>query len=139
MDQNSIFTIDTSALLAILFNESDAERFELALEADPIRLLSTTSLLETAIVVEARLGEAGGRELDLLLDKAQISIVAFTAEHAKIARQAYRTYGKGRHLAGLNYGDCFAYALAKTTGEPLLFKGNDFSQTDITTCVFPQQ
>jgi len=139
LDQNSIFTIDTSALLAILFNESDAERFELALEADPIRLLSTTSLLETAIVVEARLGEAGGRELDLLLDKAQISIVAFTAEHAKIARQAYRTYGKGRHLAGLNYGDCFAYALAKTTGEPLLFKGNDFSQTDITTCVFPQQ
>lgn len=131
--------IDTSALLAILFNEPDAEHFELALEADPIRLLSTASLLETAIVVEARLGEAGGQELDLLLDKAQITFVPFTAEHTKIARLAYRTYGKGRHPASLNYGYCFAYALAKTTGEPLLFKGNDFSQTDITSWMFPQQ
>ena len=131
--------IDTSALLAILFNEPDAEHFELALEADPVRLISTASLLETAIVVEARLGEAGGQELDLLLDRAQITIIPFTAEHAKIARHAYRTYGKGRHPASLNYGDCFAYALAKTTGELLLFKGNDFSQTDIIPWVFPQQ
>jgi len=130
--------IDTSALLAILFNEPDAEHFELALEADPIRLMSAASLLETAIVVEARLGEAGGQELDLLLDNAQVTIVPFTAEHAKIARQAFRTYGKGRHPAGLNYGDCFSYALAKVSGELLLFKGDDFSQTDITPWTFPQ-
>jgi ribonuclease VapC len=125
--------IDTSAILAILFNEPEAEHFEIALEADPSRLISAATLLETAIVVEARLGEAGGQELDLLLEKAQVVIIPFTAEHAKIARYAYRTYGKGQHPAGLNYGDCFAYALAKTTGEPLLFKGNDFSRTDVTS------
>jgi ribonuclease VapC len=124
--------IDTSALLAILFNESDAEYFESALDVDTTRLISAASLLETAIVVDVRLGEAGGRELDLLCYEAQITIVPFTAEQAEIARYAYRTYGKGRHPAGLNYGDCFAYALAKTSGEPLLFKGNDFLQTDIT-------
>ena len=131
--------IDTSALLAILFNEPEAEHFEAALDADPTRLMSAASLLETAIVVEARLGEAGGRELDLLLHQAQIVIVPFTAEQAETARTAYRTYGKGRHPAGLNYGDCFAYALAKTSSEPLLFKGSDFPQTDITLWKFPQQ
>lgn len=131
--------IDTSALLAILFNEPDAEYFESTFDTDPTRLMSAASLLETAIVVEVRLGEAGGQELDLFLYKAQITIVPFTAEQAEVARHAYRTYGKGRHPAGLNYGDCFAYALAKTSGEPLLFKGNDFSQTDITPCKFPQQ
>ncbi len=131
--------IDTSALLAILFNESDAEYFESALDADTTRLISAASLLETAIVVDVRLGEAGGRELDLLRYEAQITIVPFTAEQAEIARYAYRTYGKGRHPAGLNYGDCFAYALAKTSGEPLLFKGNDFLQTDITLWKSSQQ
>jgi len=131
--------IDTSAVLAILFNEPDAEHFESALEADPTRLMSAASLLETAIVVEARLGEPGSRELDLLLYKAQITIVPFTAEQAEVARAAYRTYGKGRHPAGLNYGDCFAYALAKTSGEPLLFKGNDFPQTDVSPWQSPQQ
>lgn len=90
-------------------------------------------------MVDVRLGEAGGRELDLLCYKAQITIVPFTAEQAEIARYAYRTYGKGRHPAELNYGDCFAYALAKTSGEPLLFKGNDFLQTDITLWKSPQQ
>ena len=130
--------IDTSALLAILFNESDAEYFERALEADLTRLMSAASVLETAIVVEARLGEAGGREFDLLLYKAQITIVPFTADQGEVARQAWRTYGKGRHPAGLNYGDCFAYALAKTSGEALLCKGNDFAQTDITLWTFAQ-
>lgn len=125
--------IDTSAILAILSNEPEAEHCEIALESDPTRLISAATLLETAIVIEARLGEAGGQELDLLVEKAQITILPFTAEHVKIARHAYRTYGKGRHPANLNYRDCFAYALAKTTGESLLFKGNDFSQTDVAS------
>jgi ribonuclease VapC len=123
--------IDTSVLVALLFDESDAEQFELAIEADPRRLMSAASILETSIVVESRFGEAGGREFDLLLYKAQIEIVAVTPEQVDIARHAYRTYGKGRHPAGLNFGDCFAYALCKMSGEPLLFKGNDFSQTDV--------
>jgi len=132
--------IDTSALLAILFNEPDAEHFELALATDPVRLMSAASVLEAAIVVETRLGEAGGRALDELLSTAQVTIMPVTTEHAAIARQAYRTYGKGRHPAGLNYGDCFSYALAKTSGEALLFKGDDFSQTDITPWgVSPQE
>ena len=123
--------IDTSALVSMLFDESDAEQFELAIEADPRRLISAASILETSIVVESRFGEAGGREFDLLLYKAQIEIVAVTPEQTDIARHAYRTYGKGRHPAGLNFGDCFVYALSKMSGEPLLFKGNDFSQTDV--------
>ncbi len=130
--------IDTSALLAILFDEPEAEYFEGALEVDPTRLMSAASVLETAIVVEARLGDAGGRELDLLLYKAQIKIVAFTPEQLEVARQAFRTYGKGRHPAGLNYGDCFAYALSRTSVEALLFRGNDFTQTDATQWTFPQ-
>jgi ribonuclease VapC len=131
--------IDTSAIVAILFNEPDAEYFESALVSDPTRLMSAASVLETAIVVEARLGEAGSQEFDQLLQTAQITIVPVTAQQVEIGRQAYHTYGKGRHPAGLNYGDCFAYALAKTTSEPLLFKGNDFSQTDISSWTFPQQ
>ena len=123
--------IDTCALVAILFDEPDAEHFEIAIESDPTRLMSTASVLEASIVVEARLGEAGGRELDLLVHKARIEVVAVTVEQLEVARHAFRTYGKGRHPAGLNYGDCFAYALSKTSGEPLLFKGDDFNQTDV--------
>ena len=123
--------LDTSALLAILLNESDASVFRLALDADPIRLLSAANLVEAAIVIEARVGEAGGRELDLLLHKASIEVVGVDAGQADLARHAYRQFGKGRHLAGLNYGDCFAYALSQSAGEPLLFKGDDFSNTDV--------
>jgi ribonuclease VapC len=83
------------------------------------------------MVIEARFGEAGGAELDLWLHKADVEIVAVTADHADQARRAWRRYGKGRHLAGLNFGDCFSYALAALTQEPLLFKGEDFSKTDI--------
>lgn len=129
--------VDTSAVLAILLNKPDAERFELALETDPVRLMSAASVLEAAIVMEARFGEAGGQELDSLLSTAQISIIPVTTEQVAAARQAFRSYGKGRHPAGLNFGDCFSDALAKTTGEALLFKGNDFGQTDITPWVFP--
>jgi ribonuclease VapC len=123
--------IDTSALLALLFNEPDADPIEVALDADPVRLMSVASCLETAIVVEARLGPAGGRELDLLLHKLAVEFVAVTNEQVDVARGAWRRFGKGRHGAGLNFGDCFAYALATTSGEPLLFKGDDFSKTDV--------
>ena len=93
--------------------------------------MSAASYLETAIVVEARLGAAGGRELDLLVHKAAIEVAAVTAEQVEIGRDAWRRFGKGRHQAGLNSGDCFAYALAATSGEPLLAKGDDFAKTDI--------
>lgn len=123
--------IDTSALVAMLGDEPEAEAFEAAVEADPMRLMSTASFLETAIVIETRRGEPGGRELDLWLHRAEVELVAVDAEQAELARTAYRRYGKGRHAAGLNFGDCFAYALAAVSGEPLLFKGDDFPLTDV--------
>ena len=123
--------IDTSALIAILFGEPEAESFSQALANDPRRLISAFNALETGIVVEARKGEAGGRELDLLMHRAQIEIVAMNLDQTELARSAWRNYGKGNHPAGLNIGDCCAYALAKYSDEPLLFKGNDFKQTDI--------
>jgi ribonuclease VapC len=127
--------LDTSALLAVLLNESDAPLLRAAIEADPVRLLSAANLVEASIVIESRVGDAGGRELDLVLRKASIEVVAVTAEHADIARDAYRRFGKGRHTAGLNYGDVFAYALAVASGEPLLFAGDDFRKTDVTPAV----
>lgn len=127
--------IDTSAVLALLFNEPEADDIEVAIDADPVRLMSAASYLETAIVVESRLGDAGGRELDLLLHKAAVEIVATTGEQAEAGRDAWRRFGEGRHEAALNLGDCFAYALASTSGEPLLFKGADFSKTDVARVV----
>lgn len=124
--------IDTSAILAILLDESEAETFAEVISKDPKRLLSAGTALELMIVIEARKGEAGGRELDLLLHRAKIDVVPFDNEQAEIARQAWRQFGKSNHPAGLNFGDCFAYALAKISGEPLLYKGNDFSQTDVS-------
>ena len=123
--------LDTSALLAILMAEPEAEGFAVAIEHDPIRLVSAGSMLETAIVAESRWGDAGGRELDLLLFKTGISVTPVDAEQVEIARQAFRLFGKGRHPAGLNFGDCFAYALSRVSGQPLLFKGDDFAQTDV--------
>jgi ribonuclease VapC len=123
--------LDTSALLALLLDEPEAESFRIALEGDDSRLVAAVTLLETAIVIEARKGEAGGRELDLLIHKADMTIVPVDAELVAEARRAYRRYGRGRHAAGLNFGDVFAYALARATGEPLLFKGDDFARTDI--------
>jgi ribonuclease VapC len=87
-------------------------------------------------VIEARYGAEGGRDLDLLVTKAGITIEPLTAEHAEVARAAWRRYGRGRHPASLNLGDCFSYALAKTSGEPLLFKGEDFRQTDIIAVTY---
>ena len=124
--------IDTSALVSLLCAEAEAGAFAAALEADPVRLISAATVLESALVLEARFGAEGGRELDLLISTAGLSVEPITADHVSLAREAWRRFGKGRHPAGLNFGDCFSYALAKATGEPLLFKGADFAQTDIT-------
>lgn len=123
--------IDTSAIVAIALNEPEAPSFEQRIADDPVRLISAATVLEAAMVLETRLGEAGGSELDLWLSKAGVEIIAVEAEHADQARRAWRRFGKGRHPAGLNFGDCFSYAVAALTGEPLLFKGDDFVRTDI--------
>ena len=123
--------IDTSALVAILCQEPGARDLALAIEGDAVRLVSSATFLETAIVIGRRYGEAGGRELDLLLARAQVRTEPVTAEQAELARRCYFRYGKGLHPAGLNFGDCFAYALSRASGEPLLFKGEDFSKTDV--------
>ena len=123
--------LDTSALIALLLDEPEAEDFRVALEDDETRLVSAGTLLEAALVIEARKGEAGGRELDLLVQKAAITIVPVDEEQVAQARRAWRRYGRGRHDAGLNFGDLFAYALTRTSGEALLFKGNDFIRTDV--------
>jgi ribonuclease VapC len=123
--------IDTSALLAVLLQEADAGRVAAAIEAASPRLLSAASLLEASIVIESRKGDAGGRELDLLIYRAAIEIMAVDAGQAELARAAWRRFGKGRHPAGLNYGDCFAYALAKGRDLSLLYVGNDFALTDV--------
>ena len=123
--------LDTSALLAILLGEPEAAPCAQAISAAPRCLLSAVSALETSLVIEARKGEAGGRELDLLLHRARIDIVPFTPDHYELARTAWRRFGKGRHPAGLNLGDCCTYALARHAGEPLLCKGDDFARTDL--------
>jgi len=123
--------LDSSAILAILFDEPEAREFEQRIAADPVRLISAATVLETGIGIESKLGDGGGAELDLWLHKVGVEIVPVSAGHADQARRAWRRYGKGRHPAGLNFGDCFSYAVAALTGEPLLFTGNDFIQTDI--------
>lgn len=128
--------IDTSALIALLGMEAEAPRLAAAIEADATRLISAASVVEAALVIESRHGPDGGRELDLLIAKAGLSVEPVTAQQAEIAREAWRRFGKGRHAAGLNFGDCFSYALAKATGEPLLFKGTDFTQTDLAVVAY---
>lgn len=97
--------------------------------------MSTVPYVELAIVAATRLGEGGSQQIDTLLRSASISLQPVTPHQAILARQAFFEYGKGRHPAALNFGDCFAYALAKSTGEPLLFRGNDFSQTDLSAAL----
>jgi ribonuclease VapC len=123
--------VDTSALLAIFLAEPERGEFlELITQAET-RCISAANALETGIVLEARRGEAAGREFDLFLHHAKFDVVSVDSEQMEIARLAWRKYGKGRHPAGLNFGDCFAYALAKTMGQPILFKGDDFKRTDL--------
>ena len=123
--------VDTSALLAIFLAEPERQPFLDSILQAETRMISAANVLETGIVLEARRGESAGREFDLFLVRASLQIVAVDSEQAEIARSAWRKYGKGRHPAALNFGDCFAYALAQFSGEPLLAKGRDFSLTDI--------
>jgi ribonuclease VapC len=123
--------IDTSAVIAILLEEAESDQFIEAISSDPIRLMSAVNALETAIVIEARKGPSGGREFDLLVHKAQIAIVPLLPDHVEEARSGWRNFGKGNHPAGLNFCDCCAYALSRISGEPLLFKGSDFAQTNV--------
>ena len=126
--------LDTSAILAIFLGEPERQAFLELLSQTDTRLLSAGNALETAIVLEARRGAPVIRELDLFIYRTRVDIVSVDAEQVEIARVAWRMYGKGHHPAGLNFGDCFAYALARTSGEPLLAKGTDFSRTDILMC-----
>jgi ribonuclease VapC len=123
--------IDTSAIVAILRNESEAMRLERALVADRVRLVPATCLLEARMVLISRYGEHVLAEIDLWLQKIEASIIAVDADLVDMATQAWLAYGKGRHPAALNFADCLSYALSKRADEPLLFIGNDFSKTDI--------
>jgi ribonuclease VapC len=123
--------IDTSALLAILQDEPERRRFNEALESADARLLSVATLVEISIIIESRYGAEGLRDLDQFLERADIELVPVDLEQARAARAAFSRFGKGRHAAALNFGDCFSYALARVLGEPLLYKGDDFSQTDL--------
>ncbi len=123
--------IDSSAILAVLFNEPDAALYASAIANASSCRISAANYVETAVVVESQSLASGGRQFDTFMRRAGIAIESVTEEQALIARQAYADYGKGRHPAGLNFGDCFSYALAKAYREPLLFKGNDFSRTDV--------
>jgi ribonuclease VapC len=123
--------IDTSALVAVLFGEPERDRFiELLADAEDL-LISAATLVETSIVMLAKTGPEGISDLDELLAAAAVRCVAVDAAQAHLAREAFARFGKGRARAGLNYGDCFAYALARSTAQPLLFKGNDFIHTDL--------
>ena len=124
--------IDTSALLAILFLEPEAERFARAIAGAARRLISAGTLLETGIVLQARHGDEGARDLDLLVLKLGVEVAPVTERRVRLAQRAYRQYGKGQHhTAGLNFGDCVAYALARDASKPLLFKGEDFALTAV--------
>jgi ribonuclease VapC len=124
--------IDSSALIAILYSEPEGRDFQNKVAQASQPMMSTASFLESAIVADRAQDKGYGQVLDLLVDALGIEMMPVTMEQARVAREAFRTYGKGAHPAALNFGDCFAYALAKTQGERLLFKGNDFSRTDIS-------
>jgi ribonuclease VapC len=130
--------VDTSAIVAVLRGEPDAERYANALAAAPASRMSAATYVEAVAVVDVNHDPVLSGRFDDLLDAARITVEPFTDEHAKLARAAYRNFGKGSgHAAGLNLGDCFAYALARATGEPLLFKGDDFAQTDVAPVLGP--
>jgi ribonuclease VapC len=126
--------LDSSAVVAILRREPEAVAFAHLVASANLPIMSAASVLETATLLEGRYGESAGRELDLFLVEANIRVVSVDREQVEAARRGWRKYGKGRHPAALNFGDCFSYALAKISGEPLLAKGKDFAQTDIPMC-----
>ena len=123
--------IDTSAFLAILQDEPDRRSFTAAIAAAVVRRTSAATFLEASMVLQSRYGAEGTQRLDMLLESARVEVMAVDPAQARIARRAFVDFGKGRHPAGLNFGDCFSYALAKVRGERLLFKGDDFAKTDI--------
>ena len=123
--------IDASAVIAVLLREPDAEHYETTITDAPVARMSVANFLEAAIVLEGRGGTPRAADLDRLIERAGIELHPVTEDHARRAREAWRRFGKGNHPAGLNFGDCFAYALAEAMREPLLFKGDDFSRTDI--------
>ncbi len=127
--------IDTSAIIAILFNELESGIFNEKIAADPVRLMSAASYLEAGIIIDSRLGYEGERDFKLFIAEAEIEVVPVTLEQAQVARESYRKFGRRYHPAGLNFGDALSYALAKLSEQPLLFKGNDFRKTDIIAVV----
>ena len=127
--------IETSAVVAVLTGEEGYAAVEAALDQAPVRAIAVASVFEASIVLESRFGEAGSHELDLMLSRLAIKVVPMDLDQLEWARYAYRSYGKGRHQAGLNFGDCFAYALAKSRSEPLLYLGRDFPETDIVGAI----
>jgi ribonuclease VapC len=129
-----LMVIDTSALAAIFFREPERDIFRAAILEANSRLISSATVLEAGMVIESRRGGGAGREFDLFAVRANFQVIAVDAEQAELARSGWRRYGKGRHPAALNFGDCFVYALAKTTGEPILAKGTDFARTDADVC-----
>jgi len=129
--------VDTSALLAVLQDEPERRSFNEAIEAADSAALSVASFVEASIVIEARHGADGLRALDRFIERAGIVVAAVDIEQGKLARDAFSRFGKGRHAAALNFGDCFSYALATVLGEPLLFKGEDFARTDVARVEMP--
>lgn len=127
--------LDSSAIISLLLDEPDADSFRLAIADSATRLMSAATLVEVSLVIENRNGEAGGRELELLISRLGIVVVPVDAEQAGEARRGWRRFGRGRHPAGLNFGDLFSYALSKQSGEPLLFKGDDFARTDVARVI----
>lgn len=130
-----MIVLDTSAVLAVLLDEPERRAFNEAIAGAGRSLLSAASLLEATIVIETKRGEAGGRELDLLLHRAGVEVAGVDGDQLEIARRAWRRFGKGRHPAALNFGDCFSYALSVHGGGPLLFKGGDFAKTDVAVAL----
>ena len=123
--------IDTSAVLAILQREPELRRFVEAIEAADSTRMSVASFVESSIVIESRYGAEGLRDLDRFISRARIELIPVDTEQGQLARSAFSRFGKGRHRAGLNYGDCFSYAAALNLGEPLMCKGDDFIHTDV--------
>ena len=128
--------VDSSALVAILLEEPEGRRFDVAILRSPVCLISSTTLFETSMILQSRRGRDGVVDLDGLILRFGIEVMPFTESQALIARRAFELFGKGRHPAGLNFGDCMSYAAAKESGEELLFKGTDFGQTDIAIAAY---